>query len=117
ETDAEAAALAMPHWLVNRNQIGRERGWGDAVEADFHSEVRSGAMYVGSPETVAQKIAATVRTLGLDRFDLKYASGPTPHEHLMNSIDLYGRKVIPRVRELLAAAGYEAGVPQQVSRT
>lgn len=117
ETDAKAAALAMPHWLVNRNQIGRERGWGDAVEADFHSEVRSGAMYVGSPETVAQKIAATVRTLGLDRFDLKYASGPTPHEHLMNSIDLYGRKVIPRVRELLAAAGYEAGVPQQVSRT
>lgn len=116
ETDEKAAALALPHWLVNRNQIGRERGWGDAGEADFHREVRSGAMYVGSPETVAQKIAATVRTLGLDRFDLKYASGPTPHEHLMNSIDLYGRKVIPRVRELLTAAGYEPGVPQQVSR-
>ncbi|MBB1033630.1 LLM class flavin-dependent oxidoreductase [Dietzia sp. CQ4] len=116
ETDEKAAALALPHWLVNRNKIGRERGWGDAGEADFHREVRSGAMYVGSPETVAQKIAATVRTLGLDRFDLKYASGPTPHEHLMNSIDLYGRKVIPRVRELLAGAGYEPGVPQQVSR-
>ncbi|MDO8393919.1 MAG: LLM class flavin-dependent oxidoreductase [Dietzia sp.] len=116
ETDEKAAALALPHWLVNRNKIGRERGWGDAGEADFHREVRAGAMYVGSPETVAQKIAATVRTLGLDRFDLKYASGPTPHEHLMNSVDLYGRKVIPRVRELLTAAGYEPGVPQQVSR-
>ncbi|MDV8000169.1 LLM class flavin-dependent oxidoreductase [Rhodococcus sp. IEGM 1408] len=116
ETDQEAAALAMPHWLVNRNHIGRERGWGDAVEADFHREVRSGAMYAGSPETVAQKIAATVRTLGLDRFDLKYASGPTPHEDLMNSIDLYGRKVIPRVRELLDEARYEPGVPQTVSR-
>lgn len=116
ETDAKAAELSMPHWLTNRNHIGRQRGWGDAGEADFHREVRSGAMYAGSPETVAQKIATTVRTLGLDRFDLKYASGPTPHEDLQNSIDLYGRKVIPRVRELLDEAGYEAGVPQAVSR-
>ncbi|TCJ79434.1 UNVERIFIED_ORG: putative LLM family oxidoreductase [Dietzia maris] len=116
ETDARAAELSARHWLVNRNQIGRERGWGDATEADFHREVRSGAMYVGSPETVAQKIATTVRTLGLDRFDLKYASGPTPHDDLMTSVDLYGRKVIPRVRELLGEAGYTAGVPQTVSR-
>lgn len=116
ETDDEAARLALPHWLDNRNRIGRERGWGDAGEAEFHREVRSGALYVGSPETVAQKIAATVRTLGLDRFDLKYASGTTPHEDLMTSIDLYGRRVIPRVRELLAEAGYEPGVAQTVSR-
>ena len=116
ETDEAAARLALPHWLDNRNRIGRERGWGDAGEAEFHREVRSGALYVGSPETVAQKIATTVRTLGLDRFDLKYASGPTPHEDLMTSIDLYGRRVIPRVRELLAEAGYEPGVAQTVSR-
>ncbi len=116
ETDEKAAELSMKHWLANRNQIGRERGWGDAGPAEFHSEVRSGAMHVGSPETVAQKIATTVRTLGLDRFDLKYASGPTPHSDLMTSIDLYGRKVIPRVRELLDEAGYQAGVPQTVSR-
>ena len=116
ETDDEAARLALPHWLDNRNRIGRERGWGDAGEAEFHREVRSGALYVGSPETVAQKIAATVRTLGLNRFDLKYASGTTPHEDLMTSIDLYGRRVIPRVRELLAEAGYEPGVAQTVSR-
>ncbi|WP_010539762.1 LLM class flavin-dependent oxidoreductase [Dietzia alimentaria] len=116
ETDERAAQLALPHWLTSRNKIGRERGWGDAVEADFHREVRSGALYAGSPETVAQKIAATVRTLGLDRFDLKYASGPTPHEDLMTSVDLYGRKVIPRVRELLDEANYTVGVPQAVSR-
>ena len=73
-------------------------------------------MYVGSPETVAQKMATTIRTLGLDRFDLKYASGPVPHEDLLTSIDLYGRKVIPRVRELLAEAGFTPGVPQSVSR-
>lgn len=116
ETDEKAAELAMPHWLANRNQIGRERGWPDAGEADYHREVRSGAMHAGSPETVAQKMATTIRTLGLDRFDLKYASGPTPHEDLMTSIELYGRRVIPRVRELLDEAGYTPGVPQTVSR-
>ena len=61
-----------------------------------------GALYVGSVETVAQKIAHTVRTLGVDRFDLKYANGTVAHEHLMQSIELYGTQVIPRVRELLA---------------
>jgi len=50
---------------------------------------------------VAQKIAATVRTLGADRFDLKYANGTMPHEQLMSSIELYGGEVVPRVRELL----------------
>jgi hypothetical protein len=43
-----------------------------------------------------------VRTLGIQRFDLKYTSGTVPHEQLMTSIELYGREVIPRVRELLA---------------
>ena len=48
-----------------------------------------------------RKIAATVRTLGIQRFDLKYSSGPQPHEQLMHSIELYGEVVIPRVKELL----------------
>ena len=61
-------------------------------------------MYVGSPETVANRIAGVVRTLGLSRFDLLYAVGRVPHEQRLATIDLYGREVIPRVRELLAAA-------------
>ena len=63
---------------------------------------RDGALFVGSPETVAAKIAKTARGLGLARFDLKYSNGTMPHELLMNSIGLYGREVAPRVRELLA---------------
>ena len=61
-----------------------------------------GAVYAGSPERVAAKIADTVRALGLGRFDLKYATGTTSHEALMRSIELYGTEVIPRVRRLLA---------------
>ena len=60
-------------------------------------------MYVGSPETVANRIATVVRTLGLSRFDLHYAIGRVPHDLRMATIELYGRDVIPRVRELLAA--------------
>ncbi len=52
--------------------------------------------------TVAQKIARSVRALGAERFDLKYSNGTMPHEQLMRSIELYGTKVIPRVKELLA---------------
>ena len=51
---------------------------------------------------MARKIAGTVRTLGLHRFDLKYANGPMPHSQLMRSVELYGTQVVPRVRELLA---------------
>lgn len=103
DTDSEARDQLREHWIVNRNQIGSERGWPPAAPGDFEHEVEHGALYVGSPETVAQKIAATVRGLGLDRFDLKYSNGPLPHRFSMRAIELYGTEVIPRVRELLAA--------------
>ncbi|MFG3756224.1 hypothetical protein, partial [Klebsiella pneumoniae] len=57
---------------------------------------------VGSPQTVARKIAATVEALGVARFQLKYSAGPMPHDKLMRSIELYGSKVMPLVREMLA---------------
>ena len=103
ETDAQAREELWPHFAANRNRIGRERGWSAATRTEFEREADGGSLYVGSPETVAQRIAATVRTLGADRFDLKYANGTMPHEQLMSSIGLYGEVVIPRVRELLAS--------------
>ncbi|MFT4029749.1 MAG: LLM class flavin-dependent oxidoreductase, partial [Protaetiibacter sp.] len=102
DTDQEARDIAWPHYRVMAERIGRERGWGPITRESFEHEVDHGSQYVGSPETVAQRIAATVRTLGIQRFDFKYASGPVPHEHLMHAIELYGGVVIPRVRELLA---------------
>src|SRR5690606_42166179 len=87
----------------NRDRIAGERALGPTNRGQFNVDAGpSGSLYVGSPETVAQKIAHTARTLGLDRFDLKYSSGPLPHETMMRSIELYGTEVIPRVRELLA---------------
>jgi len=101
-TDQEARELYWPHYEAMNNRIGAERGWPPATRDRFETEVDHGAQHVGSPETVAQKIAETVRSLGVQRFDLKYTSGSLPHEHLMTAIELYGTQVIPRVRELLA---------------
>ena len=102
DTDEQAAEELWPDYKLMRDRIGAERGWGPMGRAEFDSEIESGSLYVGSPETVAQKIAATARKLGNARFDLKYSAGPLPHETLMHSIELYGTQVIPRVRELLA---------------
>jgi len=103
DTDEQAREEAWPHYQVMHNRIGRERGWGPTSRAQFDAQVGpDGALYVGSPETVARKIAGTARLLGLSRFDLKYSSGPLPHDQQLRSIELYGTQVIPRVRELLA---------------
>lgn len=102
ETDERAADELYPHFKANRDRIGAERGWGPVGREEYDNEIEHGALYVGSPETVASKIAAAVRQLGVDRFDLKYASGPMPHAQLMRSIELYGTRVIPLVRDMLA---------------
>ena len=102
ETDAKAREDLWPHYKALHDRIGGERGWPPTDRANFEREADHGSLYVGSPETVARKIAATVKTLGLSRFEMKYSSGPLPHEHLMRSIELYGTRVIPLVRDLLA---------------
>jgi probable LLM family oxidoreductase len=102
ETDEQAAEELWPDYKLMRDRIGAERGWGPMGRGEFEREIESGSLYVGSPETVAQKIAKTAKALGIARFDLKYSAGPLPHETLMRSIGLYGGTVIPRVRELLA---------------
>ena len=101
ETDAIAREELWPGYQDLRNRIGAERGWGPTSREEFEREVESGSLYCGSPETVAKKIAATVKALGLARFDMKYSSGFLGHEALMRSIGLYGREVVPRVRDLL----------------
>ena len=102
-TDAQAREELWEPYREMRNRIGSERGWGPTSRAEFDQEIESGSLYVGSPETVALKIAGTMKALGVNRFDLKYSAGTLAHHLLMQSIELYGRTVIPRVRELLAS--------------
>ncbi|MEJ8474044.1 LLM class flavin-dependent oxidoreductase [Roseibium algae] len=101
ETDEEALEQLWPHFKAFHDQLGRERGWAQMGKDAFLNEARHGSLYAGSPETVAKRIVSTVKTLGLSRFDLKYATGPMPHGTLMKSIELYGTSVIPLVRDMM----------------
>lgn len=102
DTDEEAAEQYWPHYRVMRNRIGAERGWPPSTPQEFRSEVQQGSLYLGSPETVARKLAATIKTLGIQRFDMKYSAGTLPHERMLRSIELYGSQVVPLVKDMLA---------------
>lgn len=101
DTDEQAREEMWPAFKAMHDRIGAERGWGPMSRAQFDQEVAHGSLYVGSPETVATKIAETARALEINRFDMKYSAGTLAHDKMMRSIELYGRTVIPRVRELL----------------
>ncbi|TMC51907.1 MAG: LLM class flavin-dependent oxidoreductase [Chloroflexi bacterium] len=117
-TDQEAAEIQWPHWAHVFEGAAAERGWARPTVERFQAEVDEGSLYLGSVETVATKIAWVIRLLGLSRFDLAYATGRVPHEQKMATIELYGREVIPRVRELLAEpAGALASVSQKTAAT
>jgi probable LLM family oxidoreductase len=102
DTDQQAREELWPDYKQMRDRIGAERGWPPMTRAEFDRETDQGSLYVGAPETVARKIAATAKALGISRFDMKYSAGPLPHEKLMRSVELYGSRVIPLVRDRLA---------------
>jgi probable LLM family oxidoreductase len=102
ETDEQAREELWPDYKAMRDRIGKERGWPPMGRDEFVREADHGSLYVGSPETVARKLAATIKALGIQRFHLKYSAGPLPHEKLMKSIELYGTRVMPLVNDMLA---------------
>jgi probable LLM family oxidoreductase len=105
ETDAQAREEAWPHFAAMMNRIGQERGWRPMSRRDFEQSAGpDGALFVGSPETVAAKIVKVARALSLSRFDLKYSMGTLPHEKLMACINLYGTAVAPLVQEQFVPA-------------
>jgi probable LLM family oxidoreductase len=101
DSDEQAREELWPHYKRSRDRIGAERGWPPVTRASFDLEAGQGALNVGAPQTVARKIAATAKALGIARFDMKYSQGTLPHDKLMRSIELYGTKVIPLVRDML----------------
>ncbi|MBE1584526.1 LLM class flavin-dependent oxidoreductase [Nonomuraea angiospora] len=102
-TDEEAKELFYPGYREIRDRIGALRGWPPLRREEFDAEVGRGSLYVGSVETVANKIAHAIRVLDAGRFDMIYsAAGTVSATARLRSVELYGTQVIPRVRELLA---------------
>ncbi|WP_409290821.1 LLM class flavin-dependent oxidoreductase [Peribacillus sp. SCS-37] len=103
EDDKTAADKFFAPTQQVMNVLGRERGWGHYDRATFDA-ARSfeGALYVGNPETVAQKIIHLRKNVGITRFMLHVPVGSMPHEDVMMAIELLGKKVAPLVREEVA---------------
>ncbi|RMB58322.1 LLM class flavin-dependent oxidoreductase [Tessaracoccus antarcticus] len=104
DTDEEAMNRYWPHYEASMRQLGRERGWAPPTRARFEAEVRDGALHVGSPDTVAKKVASTISALGATRFGMKYGNGTLPHADMMRAVELYGTKVKPMVLDMLSEA-------------
>ncbi|MEV6056979.1 LLM class flavin-dependent oxidoreductase [Streptomyces sp. NPDC052107] len=101
DTDEEAVETWWKYWQPVVAQLAKERGFYQPTRERYMREVETGALFVGSPETVARKIAAMARDLRLSRFDLKYDVMNLPREARARTIELLGREVVPRVKQLL----------------
>ncbi|MER5527640.1 LLM class flavin-dependent oxidoreductase [Streptomyces sp. NPDC002677] len=101
DTDEEAVETWWTYWQPAVAQLAAERGFYQPTRERYLREVDTGALFVGSPETVARKIATMARDLRLSRFDLKYDVMNLPREARARTIELLGREVAPRVKQLL----------------
>ncbi|QYG93638.1 LLM class flavin-dependent oxidoreductase [Iamia sp. SCSIO 61187] len=102
-TDELAREQLWPHYRAMHDRIGRQRGWPPMTREQFDLAAGpTGALAVGSPETVAAKVVRAVTALGASRYDMKYSAGTLPHDLMLRSIELYATEVAPRVREELA---------------
>jgi probable LLM family oxidoreductase len=100
ETDVDAADAFFPGYAKTFGQVGKERGWGGVTRANFDAVVGpTGALLVGSPENVAEKILRFSEALGgVSRFTFQMDVGALPQARLLRSIELIGEKVRPVVR-------------------
>ena len=100
EDTQTAANKFFPSTQQVMNKLGKERGWGPYSRSSFDA-ARSfeGALYVGDPKTVADKIIHLRKNVGITRFMLHLPVGTMPHEDVMRAIELLGKEVAPIVRE------------------
>jgi alkanesulfonate monooxygenase SsuD/methylene tetrahydromethanopterin reductase-like flavin-dependent oxidoreductase (luciferase family) len=102
-TDEQAIEEFWPHYETAFAEAAKVRGFRPPTMQNFLQDVGpGGALYVGSPETVARKITATLNTLGASRFDLKYGMPGVPQTKIMTSIELFGSQVAPLVHDMAA---------------
>jgi probable LLM family oxidoreductase len=105
ETSQAAAEAAWPPFEHQMTKIGRERGWPPAQRQDFDAgRTRRGALFVGSPAEVTEKILFQHEIFRHDRFLLQLSVGTMPHRELLRAIELYGTEVAPAVRAALTPA-------------
>jgi probable LLM family oxidoreductase len=104
DTREQAAEEFFPSYAAMMNAIGRERGWSPLQRPDYDAlRTLRGALVVGSPEDVVEKILFQHELFGHQRFLAQMSVGTMPHAKVMRAIELLGTEVAPAVRKELAA--------------
>jgi len=105
-----AADTFFPSTQAGMNKLGKERGWA-YYDRSSYDAARSfeGALYVGDPDTVAQKIIHLRKHVGITRFMMYVPLSTMPHDQVMRAIELLGTEVAPRVREEITKWEAETG--------
>jgi probable LLM family oxidoreductase len=105
DNSQQAADEFFPSYAYVMSQIGRERGWPPTTRAQFEAgRSMQGALLVGSPQQVIDKILYEQKLFNLDRFLLHISVGTMPHDKIMHSIELFGTQVAPVIRKELSVA-------------
>jgi probable LLM family oxidoreductase len=103
DTSQAAADSFFATYAEVMTQLGRERGWGPMTRAQFDALTGlHGALAVGSPEQVAEKILVQHEVFGHDRYLMQCSLGAAPHREVLRSIELFGTEVAPVVRAEVA---------------
>jgi probable LLM family oxidoreductase len=101
-TSAQARDEFFPAYAGMMNRIGRERGWSSMTRAQFDALCGPrGALLVGSPAEVVEKILFEHEIFGHQRFLAQISVGAMPHDQVMHAIELLGTEVAPAVRKAL----------------
>ncbi len=106
DTTAQAADIFFPGYAQAFTEIGKERGWPPTTRAQFDA-VRGpkGALLIGDPELVAEKIFYENEALGgISRLSFQMTVASLPHANMMRAIELIGTRVAPLVRREIAAS-------------
>ena len=109
DTAQEALDAAFPPYLEVMGRIGRERGWPPPTRRQFEAETSArGALFVGSPQQVVDKILYEHELFAHQRFLIQLSVGSMPHDTMMRAIELLGTEVAPAVRRALAGTSAAA---------
>ncbi|HET7271427.1 MAG TPA: LLM class flavin-dependent oxidoreductase [Rubrobacter sp.] len=102
-TSLQAGDEYFPTYAAMMNRIGRERGWAPMGRRQFEAgRSPRGALLVGSPEEVTEKILFEHELFGQERFLAQISVGTLPHDRVMRAIELFGTEVAPAVRKEVA---------------
>jgi len=99
----EAVDDFFPGYAHTMNEIGKERGWPLITRRDFEAQRGpNGALLVGNPEEVAEKIIRHSQSIGgsISRITFMMNPASLPHEKLMQATELIGSRVAPVLHEL-----------------